>query len=185
MKVENIEDMVRVIHGSFPNSDIFKPDVVKAWQRNNVIQEMDVAQARAVQVNIVNTCDRFPSVNEVVAMYYKLFGKTVLKCDRCYYRVTIGRSYGNVDNSGATANGSNWFFMGAEADGFFGSADIYTPFLTARTGFYCASPLSATNGSLYVSGGYQNSATSFTDFTLTTSTGTITGGTIKVYGYKN
>ena len=84
MKVENIEEMVRVIHGSFPNSDIFKPDVVKAWQRNSVIQNMEVEQARTVQVNIVNTCDRFPSVNEVVAMYYKLFGKTVLKCDRCY-----------------------------------------------------------------------------------------------------
>ena len=34
-------------------------------------------------------------------------------------------------------------------------------------------------------GGAQLSTTSFTEFTLTPSTGTLTGGTIRVYGYKN
>jgi len=102
-----------------------------------------------------------------------------------YYRATVGFTYGGATNSGGAANTSSWTFCGAEADGFLISADIYTPFLTQRTGFTGANPLVVTNGSFYVPGGYQDSATSFTGFTITTSSGTITGGTIKVYGYKN
>ena len=33
--------------------------------------------------------------------------------------------------------------------------------------------------------GMLNNATSYSDFTLTTTTGTVTGGTVRVYGYRN
>lgn len=41
------------------------------------------------------------------------------------------------------------------------------------------------NDSQQVLGGYATSSASSTEFTFTASTGTFTGGTIRVYGYQN
>ena len=75
MQAENIEEMVRVIGGSFPNSGVFTPDVIKAWQRHDVISSMSVDEARVVQKYIVNKHNEFPSANVVVATYHQLFGR--------------------------------------------------------------------------------------------------------------
>ena len=100
-----------------------------------------------------------------------------------YYRATFGRTYGNTDNSGAGSNATS-FLVQTGANGFGVSLDVFNPFLTYRTGFVAASPMYE-NGSFVLPGGYHDSAASYTAFTITTSTGTITGGTIRVYGYKN
>jgi len=62
--------------------------------------------------------------------------------------------------------------------------DVLAPYLSkittvmgARTGAVAGS-----GGAYY---GFQNTTTSFTDFTLSPTSGTLTGGTIRVYGYAN
>jgi hypothetical protein len=72
------------------------------------------------------------------------------------------------------------------ANGLQGNIEIWAPFLSKITyvsGPY-VEPTVATGGAGTFSG-LQNSTTSFTAFTLTPDTGTLTGGTINVYGYAN
>lgn len=101
-----------------------------------------------------------------------------------YYRATFGRTYANTDNSGAGANAANFVIQTGSA-GFAISLDVFSPFLAVPTGFIAASPQFSTGDGAFVPLGYHTASTSYTAFTITTNTGTITGGTIKVYGYKN
>jgi hypothetical protein len=64
--------------------------------------------------------------------------------------------------------------------------DILSPFLAKPTSFMCINPaLTPTGvpGFATWNSGYNASSTSVTSFTVTTSGGTLTGGTIYVYGY--
>jgi hypothetical protein len=70
------------------------------------------------------------------------------------------------------------------ANGFSGEFILFGPNLATTTGCNWKSALNAAGEYCYNSGGFQNSSTQFTGFTLTKSTGTATGGTISVYGYK-
>ena len=70
-------------------------------------------------------------------------------------------------------------------NGIDGSIELRSPNLAARTHF-SATTASSSTVSLYLNqGGFIDNATQYTAFTLTTNTGTITGGTIRVYGYAN
>jgi len=66
-------------------------------------------------------------------------------------------------------------------NGTFLTVDVFSPFLTRHTGY---------GGSFIVTdvaghtGGIQKSNTSFTSFTITPGAGTLTGGQIRVYGYR-
>jgi hypothetical protein len=68
--------------------------------------------------------------------------------------------------------------------GIFLNADVINPFLAKYT--TCAS---TTGGQYPTAAGFYNGIhkanTSFTDFTIAGFSGTLTGGTIRVYGYKN
>jgi hypothetical protein len=59
--------------------------------------------------------------------------------------------------------------------------DIYSPFASTRTAFTSQYANSSNSGNY---GGVDNNAASHTAFTIATPT-TLTGGTIKVYGYQN
>jgi hypothetical protein len=63
--------------------------------------------------------------------------------------------------------------------------DILAPFLTTRTSFFATSVFGDTSaaGGARWNNGYLNNTTSYTSFTLSYS-GTITGGTVYVYGYR-
>lgn len=89
----------------------------------------------------------------------------------------------------ATASNNNtaaWSFIGAAGTGSLqGGAvvDIINPFLTGATSVI-AGPISYQN----ITGtftGLQTTNASHTGFTLTAGAGTFTGGTIRVYGYRN
>lgn len=62
---------------------------------------------------------------------------------------------------------------------------VIDPALAKITKFnhWYALPGTTFNGGM--GAGFHNVATAFTDFTLTPSAGTLTGGTIRVYGYRN
>jgi hypothetical protein len=63
-----------------------------------------------------------------------------------------------------------------------GVCQLFNPFATAPTRFVGVD-ISATDGGSYV--GVMDNTTSYTEFTLIPNTGTLTGGTIRVYGYRN
>ena len=59
--------------------------------------------------------------------------------------------------------------------------ELFAPFLAKRTrGFGTAAGLTYVQQNM----GYHNQATSYTSFTLIPGSGTLTGGTIRVYGYR-
>ena len=65
--------------------------------------------------------------------------------------------------------------------------DVTSPNLakvTAYTGQWTDTTTTAGNASVFY-GGFQNSTTQFTGFTIAPASGTLTGGTIRVYGYRN
>ena len=100
-----------------------------------------------------------------------------------YNRVTFSTGAANLTSDNNAANFSRCGF--ATTDSFVSSFDLYQPFLTKRTLYYgmfvAHSPaFSAGQGS-----GFLDDANSYTDFTLIVPTGNITGGTIRVYGYRN
>lgn len=104
-----------------------------------------------------------------------------------YYRFGI---YGSYNSSTVTGeNASNATTIGnvlyGSANGIVGDLTVYRPFATSRTAVKAHGILQTTTGLLYNEGGFQDSDTSFTDFTFFISTGTVTGGTIYVYGMRD
>jgi len=65
--------------------------------------------------------------------------------------------------------------------GFF---DIQSPFLAKNTHFMSRGNQSSATGEVGMNSGYLADTTSYTSFTFTTTTGTVTGGIIRVYGYR-
>ena len=87
---------------------------------------------------------------------------------------------------GADNNGTSWTASGyAQTTTLQMNVDIINPFLskiTSCTSFYNQT---VTTGGCGVMHGWLNNTTSFTTFTITPNTGTWTGGTVRVYGYRN
>jgi hypothetical protein len=104
-----------------------------------------------------------------------------------YYYAMV---YGNYTGGSAVANvnnGAGWTFAGTNsANGNNVNLDIIRPFESARTaisGLYVGPWTGGVNGAF---GGFLNDASSYTAFTLTAGGGgTMTGGVIYVYGYRN
>lgn len=93
--------------------------------------------------------------------------------------------YGYAGGSGylANANDSSFpYFMVATSNGYASVIDVLTPYAAKNT---FVSHIGGTNGTGRYGGGYINNTTSYTEFTLTPAAGTLTGGTVKVYGYQN
>jgi uncharacterized membrane protein len=88
-----------------------------------------------------------------------------------------GAVLGSVDNNQAA-----WNFAGSfSTDGLVLDLDLANPFLAVPTTLSNGSYASHLGGSV---NGKQTSATSATGFTVSTPGGTMTGGTINVYGYR-
>lgn len=100
-----------------------------------------------------------------------------------YSRVT----YSTGAAATAADNGaSSWTRAGsASTDVLFANIDLVNPFATKRTfitGFNAFQNTTLSGGAF---GGFLDDAASYTAFTFTMSSGTMTGGTIRVYGYNN
>ena len=102
-----------------------------------------------------------------------------------YYRFMIyGNFGGNTVLGNAASNGSSWATVGdgIASQGLFMDVDLLNPFLAKYTRFGTSMSYQAQDGSGHTSGVHKV-ATSYSDFTVTPITGTMTGGTIYVYGY--
>ena len=104
-----------------------------------------------------------------------------------HYLAFTGVVYSTGVANLANDNGTNsWTRAGyGSTSTLYMNLDLLQPFLTENTIF---------NGSLVAmntasvggfAGGFRNNTTSYTSFTITPASGTLTGGTICVYGYRN
>lgn len=106
-----------------------------------------------------------------------------------YYFGVDGVAYdtGNVTKNFGS-NTTSWTNAAyGNADNLFGVIQIMQPFNAKQTMFTQQTILNTTGVGPLWGGGYLANTTSYTAFTLTTVTGgaTITGGTVRVYGYQN
>jgi hypothetical protein len=103
-----------------------------------------------------------------------------------YYYAAPGHTFANatVANSGVNATAFALAGMGS-ATGLSMNVDVFRPFATDETMVTGFSVFATTLGRAQWYGGYLNNTTSYTAFTITTSTGTVTGGTIYVYGWRD
>jgi len=105
-----------------------------------------------------------------------------------YYFGAIRLTYTGSGNNVNGDNGSSWPQIGRMGtDGIHLCAQIITPNLAKNT-FYSAgvsSNFTGASGIMGISAGYVANTIQYTGFTLITTSGTLTGGTIKVYGYAN
>ncbi len=99
-----------------------------------------------------------------------------------YYESLIFATYaGGVPTNAPVNNGSNWAYSGdANANSLTMNVDLLEPFAveaTRMSGEY----ITLNNSGHFA--GYQSTVASYTGFSVTPTSGTITGGTIYVYGY--
>ena len=104
-----------------------------------------------------------------------------------YYFAGRNLSYSSVATDVAASNTSRWEIGVGTTDNLYMSATLFMPNLTKRTimtsGYVFGNP--SGGGDACALNGYLNNATSYTAFTISTTSGTMTGGTIRVYGYRN
>ena len=101
-----------------------------------------------------------------------------------YYSNTMFR-YNNTASSTGSANVTSFERLGVSAlTRLHANFELQDPFNAKLTtiNYLYADP--TTTGEGGVGAGFLNNTTSYTDFTLTPASGTYTGGTISVYGYK-
>jgi hypothetical protein len=100
-----------------------------------------------------------------------------------YYYANSGVTYAGVAFVGGASNVAN-FQAGSAfvANGLQANVELQNPFLAKYT-FAQSSGMNTTFATPSV--GYHGVATSYTGFTIAVTSGTMTGGTIKVYGYRN
>ena len=104
-----------------------------------------------------------------------------------YYASYINSSYASGTLAGSGDNNAASFTLAG-----YGTSsvlnlnlDIQNAFLAKNTTFQTFTSPTATGAGGRFGAGYLANTTSYTDFTLTPSSGTLTGGTIRVYGYSN
>jgi hypothetical protein len=101
-----------------------------------------------------------------------------------YYASRTGAIYSTAASFlGADNNAAQWAVTGTglSANGLFGAIDLQNPFLAKYTYMQASYAAATVAGS---SIGLHQVATSYSAFTITPTSGTLTGGTITVYGYR-
>jgi hypothetical protein len=102
-----------------------------------------------------------------------------------YYSSTFFAGVGSatVSNAGVN-NGAAWTYGGLSTTTSTSmDFDLMNPFLARTTVF--ANGTYTDTATFGTTNGVHSVATSYTDFTVTPGSGTLTGGTIRVYGYRN
>jgi hypothetical protein len=104
-----------------------------------------------------------------------------------YYLGVFGTVYSSAAfTSVSDNNASSWTYAGfSTTTAITFNADLINPFLAKPTIISTHRASTGTTQSGAIGSGFLNDTTSYTDFTLTPASGTLTGGTIRVYGYKN
>lgn len=104
-----------------------------------------------------------------------------------YYRWGTFGGYSATSVSGLSGNNAaSWSdVVYASTNSIHGQIELYGPNVAKNTYMNAIAPQSVTSSGPVLQAGFLNDSTQYTAFTLTCVSGTITGGTIRVYGYKN
>lgn len=103
-----------------------------------------------------------------------------------YYWSYAGITFGNVGANGNGSNSTSFIGVGVgTTTATSANFDLESPFLSDETVVRFTRVDVQTGGSSATGGGFLNNTTSYTGFTIAPVSGTYTGGTIRVYGYKN
>lgn len=102
-----------------------------------------------------------------------------------YYYGGTGFSWAGATQTFGAANTTFWLAGNGGANGNFMSIDLFRPQEAAMTHYTGSWNQLVTNGYTAYIGGLLNNTTQYTAFTMTTSAGTWTGGTVFVYGYRD
>jgi hypothetical protein len=95
----------------------------------------------------------------------------------------IFNGYANTVTGLGTTTGANFLYAGAgNTTSLHMYAAVTSPYLAENTYCFSNSVNASWAGTM---NGYLPNTTQYTDFTIVPSSGTITGGTIRVYGYRN
>lgn len=86
----------------------------------------------------------------------------------------------------ANNNAANFTPVGVgTTDSLFLNVNVMAPNLAKNTNIHGAFGVNLTSSTSTIFGGFLNNTTQYTAFTIIPSSGTLTGGTIRVYGYAN
>ena len=85
----------------------------------------------------------------------------------------------------AASNVASWDATRFSTNAHSGHINLQNPFLSKNTTMHTVTIGAKSDNYAANYAGFLNDTTSYTDFTITTNTGTMTGGTIRVYGYQN
>lgn len=103
-----------------------------------------------------------------------------------YYFAGVSAFYaGGAAGVGALQNAAFWEAGYNTTNSLFLDIDLLSPNLTKNTMYSTVRCNATTGGATVATGGYLADTTQYTAFTLTPASGTLTGGTIRVYGYAN
>jgi hypothetical protein len=104
-----------------------------------------------------------------------------------YYRAGAFMSYSGGSITGFNnSNATSWNgIFEASTNIIDGVVDLINPFAAKNTVISSHTSAVRTDGYSLFQGGYLADTTSYTALTITASAGNITGGTIRVYGYRN
>ena len=103
-----------------------------------------------------------------------------------YYYGGYTMQYTGATLGAAPASNISAFQIGyATPNALSASVELQSPNLAKNTMIQAEGAGAGTTSFAMKFGGYVNNTTQYTAFTITASTGTFTGGTIRVYGYRN
>jgi len=114
-----------------------------------------------------------------------LFGVKLGATTTGYYQSVQAITYAAAGANAGVSNGSSFTRMGVlSTTSATMDFDLQNPFTAKITMMNGAFMDSRTTGEAGFVAGFLDNTTSYTDFTITPASGTLTGGTIYVYGYK-
>lgn len=102
-----------------------------------------------------------------------------------YWAILFNQYNSGTPNGAASTTGTSFPDAGrASTNGNNLIVDVFSPYLSRRTTVRFESADYFTTGFSIVGGGMLNNTNSYTEFTISPTSGTLTGGTIIVYGYR-
>lgn len=166
-----------------------------AWQTVGGGLTLIKAQTIGTAVSSITVSDVFSSTYENylvtlsggVASTNNFASVTLGATNTNYYQKNLFGAWSNATITGVGYSAdTQWtaLFRGT-TDALQGAMNLYGPNLAKTTAMTYENVEMRTAGIWESGGGYLNNTTQYTAFTLTVSSGTWTGGTIRVYGYQN
>jgi hypothetical protein len=102
-----------------------------------------------------------------------------------YYNVVVSAYNAASPAGGGGSNVAFWFAGYCNPNTIDLSMNVNGPNLAKRTTYSMSAAIAAAAGENGTGRGFLDDATQYTAFTITPNSGTLTGGTIRVYGYQN